>query len=78
MVEKLYTQHEFEQRTGKSRTWQWRARKSGKLGYYRINAEIRYSEKHIQAFLEKCEVIPINQNPHEDQREGLGVEENCK
>ena len=56
MSEKLQTQKDFERRTGKSRTWQWAARKSGILGYYQINSRIFYSEKQIQDFLEKCEV----------------------
>ena len=56
MIGKLITQKEFQAITGKSRTEQWRARKNGELGYYKINGRIRYSEQHIQNFLEKYEV----------------------
>jgi hypothetical protein len=56
MFEKLITQKEFQEITGRSRSTQWHARKKGKLGHYKINGRIRYSEQHIQDFLESFEV----------------------
>lgn len=56
MSEKLITQKGFEERTGKGRTFQWLARKEGKLGCYKINSRILYSEKQIQEFLQKHEI----------------------
>lgn len=32
-------------------------RLKGRLGYYKVGAKIRYSEKHVQDYLNSCEVI---------------------
>lgn len=56
MAENLMTQKGFQMRTGKSRAWQWQARNRGELGYYNLNGQIRYSEKHLEDFLKRCEV----------------------
>ena len=74
MAEKLKTQKEFEERTGKGRTFQWSARKEGKLGYYKINSTIRYSEKHIQDFLQQFE-IPSQQLEIKNFEQGEGENE---
>jgi hypothetical protein len=58
MSEKLLTQKEFHKLTGVSRVRQWEARKSGTLGYYKINSRILYSEKQLQDFLKKFENPP--------------------
>lgn len=55
MAEKLLTQKDFKDLTGKDRSWQWKARNAGRLGYYDLNGQIRYSERHLQEFLERCE-----------------------
>lgn len=56
MTQKYITQKDFEEITGKSRGWQWLARKQGVLGYYKINSRILYSEKHLQDFMSRFEV----------------------
>jgi len=61
MSPKYITQKEFEQRTGKGRGWQWKARKEGLLGYYQINTRILYSEKHLEDCLKGFEVLSSRQ-----------------
>lgn len=61
VFENLITQEEFQRKTGKSRSWQWRARKSGELAYYSLNGRILYSEQQLQDFLKKYEVPSMNE-----------------
>ncbi len=53
--EKLYTIKELEDRGLGNRVSQWRWRKKHIIGYYEIAGKIYYGEKHLAAFLARCE-----------------------
>ena len=55
MAEKLLTQDDFLLQTGISRTLQWKLRDSGYLSFYQINGRIKYSQRHIDEYLKRCE-----------------------
>lgn len=55
---RLLSEVEAARRCGISRLTLFRARKAGRIGFYRIGRRILFSETHISDFLNVAEVKP--------------------
>lgn len=61
--EKVYSEREAAARLGVSRITLLRARKAGRIGFYRIGSRIVFSEaEHIRPFLDTCNQQPGGKN----------------
>jgi len=57
-AERILTKKEFCQAVGISPSTESRLRAAGRLNYYRVgtgHGRIKYSERHVQEYLQECE-----------------------
>lgn len=53
--ERLYTPKELDESGVLSLVKQWQERKAGRLQAYRVGRKILYGQRHLNAYLAKCE-----------------------